>query len=67
VIPFVLFAVVLRVPLTPIHIALLAPVALLYARVVLLSPVINIAVLVAMFVVFMVAGTALFVRRETSR
>src|SRR6266581_4102020 len=38
-----------------------------YGRVVLLSPGINIAVLAAMFVVFMVAGTALFVRRETTR
>jgi ABC-2 type transport system permease protein len=143
VIPFVLFALILRVPLTPSHIALLVPVALLscfmggafgllllnvmsdaraagqifnfvflpqyflaglispinilpwylavlsllspmryvidlargvvysgtsdYGRVVLLSPLTNIAVLVAMFVVFMVAGTWLFVRRETSR
>jgi ABC-2 type transport system permease protein len=143
VIPFVLFAVILRVPLTPMHIALLVPVALLscfmggafgllllntmsdirasnqifnfvflpqyflagmispinvlpwylavlsllspmryvidlargvvfagtpeYGRVVLLSPATNIAVLAAMFVAFMVAGTALFVRRETTR
>ncbi len=37
-----------------------------YGRVVLLSPTTNIAVLAAMFVVFIV-GTALFVRRETSR
>src|SRR5713101_3965423 len=143
VIPFVLFAWMLRVPLTPTHVALLAPVALLacfmggafgllllntmsdsrasnqifnfvflpqyflagmispinvlpwylavlsllspmryvidlargvvfsgtpeYGRVVLLSPATNIAVLAAMFVAFMVAGTALFVRRETTR
>ncbi|TMF23176.1 MAG: ABC transporter permease [Chloroflexi bacterium] len=143
VIPFVLFAWVLKVPLTPMHVALLAPVALLscfmggafgllllntmsdtraanqifnfvflpqyflaglispinvlpwylavlsllspmryvidlargvvfagtpeYSRVVLLSPATNIAVLAVMFVVFMVVGTALFVRRETSR
>jgi len=143
VIPFVLFAWMLRVPLTPTHVALLLPVALLscfmggafgllllntmsdtrasnqifnfvflpqyflagmispinvlpwylaalsllspmryvidlargvvfsgtpeYSRVVLLSPTTNIAVLAAMFVVFMVAGTALFVRRETTR
>src|SRR2546428_12007501 len=139
VLPFVVFAVILRVPLTPTHIALLVPVALLscfmggafgllllntmsdtraanqifnfvflpqyflaglispinilpwylavlsllspmryvidlargvvytgtpdYSRVVLLSPTTNIAVLAAMFVVFMIAGTALFVRR----
>ena len=143
VIPFVLFAWMLRVPLTPAHVALLLPVALLscfmggafgllllntisdtrasnqifnfvflpqyflagmispinvlpwylaalsllspmryvidlargvvfagtpeYSRVVLLTPTTNIAVLAAMFVVFMVAGTALFVRRETNR
>src|SRR6266851_1299403 len=128
VIPFVLFAWVLRVPLTPAHVALLLPVALLscfmggafgllllntmsdtrasnqifnfvflpqyflagmispinvlpwylalgvvfagtpeYNRVVLFSPATNIAVLAGMFVVFMVAGTALFVRRETTR
>jgi len=140
VIPFVLFAWMLRVPLTPTHVALLLPVALLscfmggafgllllntmsdtrasnqivflpqyflagmispinvlpwylaalsllspmryvidlargvvfsgtpeYSRVVLFSPPTNIAVLAAMFVVFMVAGTALFVRRETTR
>ena len=142
-IPFVLFAWVLRVPLTPAHVARLVPVALLscfmggafgllllntmsdtrasnqifnfvflpqyflagmispinvlpwylaalsvlspmryvidlargvvfsgtpeYNRVVLLSPVTNIAVLAAMFVVFTFAGTALFVRRETTR
>jgi len=38
-----------------------------YSRVVLLNPATNIAVLAAMFVVFMIAGTALFVRRETTR
>jgi len=38
-----------------------------FGRVVLLSPATNVAVLGTMFVVFMVAGTALFVRRETSR
>jgi len=38
-----------------------------YGRVVQLSPTTNIAVLAAKFVVFMVVGTALFVRRETSR
>ena len=38
-----------------------------YGRVVLLSPLTNAAVLALMFVVFMVAGTALFVRRETNR
>src|SRR5260370_41400201 len=38
-----------------------------YSRVVLLTPTTNIAVLAAMFVVVMVAGTALFVRRETNR
>src|SRR5690348_6086205 len=143
VIPFVLFAWMLRVPLTPTHVALLLPVALLscfmggafgllllntmsdtrssnqifnfvflpqyflsgmigpinvlpwylevlslisplryvidlsrgvvfagtpdYGRVVLLSPLTNVAVLGLMFAVFMVAGTALFVRRETNR
>src|SRR6266851_3713190 len=143
VLPFVVFAMILRVPLAPAHVALLAPVALLscfmggafgllllntmsdsrasnqifnfvflpqyflsgmispinvlpwylavlsllspmryvidlargvvfagtpeYSRVVLLSPATNIAVLAGMFVVFMVAGTALFVRRETTR
>src|SRR2546428_3748026 len=143
VLPFVVFAVILRVPLTPTHIALLVPVALLscfmggafgllllnamsdsrasnqvfnfvflpqyflagliapinhlpwylealslispmryvidlargvvfagsrdYARVVLLSPVTNAAVLALMFAAFMVLGTTLFVRRETNR
>ncbi|HLQ60616.1 MAG TPA: ABC transporter permease [Candidatus Acidoferrales bacterium] len=38
-----------------------------YGRVVLLSPLTNVAVLGLMFAVFMVAGTALFVRRETNR
>ena len=38
-----------------------------YGRVVLLSPLTNAAVLALMFVVFMMAGTALFVRRETNR
>ena len=38
-----------------------------YGRVVLLSPLTNAAVLALMFVVFMVVGTALFVRRETNR
>ena len=143
VLPMVIFAVVLRVPLTPTHLALLVPVALLscfmggafgllllntmtdlraanqifnfvflpqyflaglispinvlpwylavlsllspmryvidlargvvfggtpeYRRVVLFSPVTNVAVLVLMFAVFMIVGTALFVRRETTR
>src|SRR5207245_9324173 len=38
-----------------------------FGRVVLLSPATNVAVLGTMFVVLVVAGTALFVRRETSR
>jgi ABC-2 type transport system permease protein len=38
-----------------------------YSRVVLLSPLTNASVLALMFVVFMIAGTALFVRRETNR
>ena len=38
-----------------------------YARVVLLSPVTNAAVLALMFAAFMVLGTTLFVRRETNR
>lgn len=38
-----------------------------YSRVVLLSPVTNAAVLALLFAVFMVSGTALFVRRETNR
>jgi ABC-2 type transport system permease protein len=143
VLPMVVFAVILRVPLTPAHLALLVPVALLscfmggafgllllntmtdsrasnqifnfvflpqyflaglispinvlpwylevlsllspmryvidlargvvfagspeYGRVVLLSPLTNVAVLALMFAVFMVLGTALFIRRETNR
>jgi ABC-2 type transport system permease protein len=143
VLPMVVFALVLRVPLTPTHIAMLVPVALLacfmggafgllllntmsdsraanqlfnfvflpqyflaglispinilpwylealsllspmryvidltrgvvfsgspdYSRVVLATPATNVAVLVLMFAVFMIAGTALFVRRETNR
>lgn len=38
-----------------------------YQRVVLLSPLTNVAVLAGMLVVFMATGTALFVRRETNR
>lgn len=38
-----------------------------YGRVVLLSPATDAAVLVLMFAVFLVIGTALFVRRETNR
>src|SRR5713226_350298 len=143
VLPFVVFALILRVPLTPTHIALLAPVALLSCfmggafgllllntmsdsrasnqifnfvflpqyflaglispinslpwylaalslispmryvidlirgvvfsgqpeqRLVLATPVSNVAVLLLMmFAVFMIAGTTLFVRRETNR
>jgi ABC-2 type transport system permease protein len=143
VLPMVVFAFVLRVPLTPAHLALLAPVALLscfmggafglvllntmsdiraanqifnfvflpqyflaglispinvlpwylavlsllspmryvidlargvvfagtpeYSRVVLFSPTTNVAALLLMFAVFMIVGTALFVRRETTR
>ena len=143
VLPMILFAVILRVPLKPAHIALLVPVAILscfmggafgllllntmsdsrasnqifnfvflpqyflaglispinilpwylealslispmryvidltrgvvfngsaeYSRVVLASPMTNVAVLALMFMVFMVIGTALFVRRETNR
>ena len=143
VIPFVLFAWMLRVPLTPSHVALLLPVALLscfmggafgllllntmsdtrasnqifnfvflpqyflagmispinvlpwylavlsllspmryvidlargvvfagtpeYSRVVLFSPSTNVAALLLMFAVFMIIGTTLFVRRETTR
>jgi ABC-2 type transport system permease protein len=143
VLPMVIFAIVLRVPLTPMHVALLAPVALLacfmggafgllllntmtdiraanqifnfvflpqyflaglispinvlpwylavlsllspmryvidlargvvfagtpdYGRVVLFSPLTNVVVLLLMFAVFMVIGTTLFVRRETTR
>lgn len=141
--PLVLFAIVLRVPLTPQEIALLVPVALIgclvggsfgllamsiindqraaaqvfnflvfpqfflagvfnpikvlpwylevlsrispmryvvdlfrgvvyagrpeYGKVVLLSPATNLGVMAAMFGVFILAGTALFVRRETNR
>jgi ABC-2 type transport system permease protein len=36
-------------------------------RLVLEAPATNIAVLLLMFAIFMVAGTALFVRRETNR
>jgi ABC-2 type transport system permease protein len=143
VLPMVIFALILRVPLTPTHIALLVPVALLscfmggafgllllnvmsdsraanqifnfvflpqyflaglispinilpwylaalslispmryvidlargvvfsgspdYGRVVLATPVTNVAVLTLMFGVFMILGTTLFVRRETNR
>src|ERR1700704_1915229 len=143
VLPMGIFAVVLRVPLTPTHLALLVPVALLscfmggafgllllntmtdiraanqifnfvflpqyflaglinpinvlpwylaalslispmryvidlargvvfsgspdYRQVVLAEPATNVAVLVLMFAVFMIIGTALFVRRETTR
>jgi ABC-2 type transport system permease protein len=38
-----------------------------YKRVVLLSPVTNVAVLALLFAVFMIVGTTLFVRRETNR
>ena len=38
-----------------------------YPRVVLFDPLTNVIVLALMFTVFMVAGTALFVRRETNR
>src|SRR5262245_45858298 len=38
-----------------------------YGRVVLLNPLINSAVLALLFAVFMVLGTTLFVRRETTR
>lgn len=38
-----------------------------YGRVVLLNPAENIAVLIVMFLAFMAAGTALFVRQETNR
>jgi ABC-2 type transport system permease protein len=37
------------------------------SRLVLATPVTNVAVLLLMFAVFMIAGTALFVRRETNR
>ena len=38
-----------------------------YSKVVLLNPLTNLAVVIVMFVAFMVVGTALFVRRETNR
>ena len=38
-----------------------------YDKVVLASPAVNLAALTAMFVVFLVIGTALFVRRERNR
>jgi ABC-2 type transport system permease protein len=38
-----------------------------YSKVVLLNPLANLMVMVAMFAVFMIVGTALFVRRETNR
>src|SRR5205807_9472253 len=38
-----------------------------YSRVVLASPTTNAALIALMFMVFMVIGTALFVRRETNR
>ena len=38
-----------------------------YGRVVLATPATNVAVLLLMFALFMVAGTTLFVRRETNR
>jgi len=38
-----------------------------YSKVVLLSPATNLLVIAAMFGVFIVLGTALFVRRETNR
>jgi ABC-2 type transport system permease protein len=38
-----------------------------YGRVVLFSPLTNVVVLLLMFAVFMVIGTTLFVRRETTR
>ena len=38
-----------------------------YSKVVLLSPATNLLVIGAMFGVFIVIGTALFVRRETNR
>jgi len=66
VLPMVLFALVLQVPLTPTHIALLVPVALLSCfmggafGLVLLNTMTDIRAA-------MVIGTALFVRRETTR
>jgi hypothetical protein len=38
-----------------------------YQKVVLLGPALNLATIALMFAVFMVVGTALFVRRETNR
>ena len=38
-----------------------------YHRIVLLSPAVNFAIILAMFAAFMLAGTGLFVRRETNR
>jgi ABC-2 type transport system permease protein len=38
-----------------------------YSKVVLLDPIANLTAMAVMFVCFMVAGTALFVRRETNR
>jgi len=38
-----------------------------YGKVVLLNPATNLLVIAAMFFVFMIAGTAMFVRRETNR
>ena len=38
-----------------------------YGRVALLGPVANLATIALMFAAFMLAGTALFVRRETYR
>src|SRR5438132_1422375 len=38
-----------------------------YHKVVLLGPALNVATMTLMFAVFMVVGTALFVRRETNR
>jgi len=38
-----------------------------YPKVVLLSPITNLLVIAPMFGVFIVLGTALFVRRETNR
>jgi len=38
-----------------------------YSKVVLLSPLANLTIIAVMFAVFMVVGTALFVRKETNR
>ena len=38
-----------------------------YHRVVLLDPLTNLATIALLFVAFMIAGTALFVQRETNR